>query len=259
MTDLPAVPAAPDSLMSFGQTQLRPQDLVIPRVKVAQAISREVADKQAEAGDFVNTLTGESYGPTLDILPILPFMQRVLLVRKERRDAIEDALGEKIGEQDGLLCRSFDMIHGIGVPGLLCETECPLSQWRTDDGVNKPPLCTETYNVAAATTIGELVVIGMSKSGAKTGKRLFSVIRMSSPGAAPWTRIISLKTRAERNDQGNFFVPDFQVSKERPDDGQIRDALSWARQLRGVQIDVTPDDEGEEGGAIGNDDPNRPF
>lgn len=245
------VPAS-DSRMSFGQTELRPEDIVMPRVKIAQQMSQEVADKKADAGDFFNTLTGESYGPTLKVLPILPFMQRVFLVRQERRKEIEDVLGHELTEGDGLKCRSYDMETGNGEPGGDCN-ECPLSKWREG---NKPPLCTETYNVAAATEIGELVILSMAKSGAKAGKRLFSTIRMSRE--APWARIFELSTLQQKNDLGNFYVPDFKISAERPDQGQLADALHWAAQLRGVQIDVTPtlDDE-EEGGATG--DTKAPF
>lgn len=238
MTDQTAVTPyeQPDSRMSFGQTQLRPQDMIMPRVKVAQQMSLEVADKKAEAGDFFNTLTGESYGPTLRVQPILPFMQRVLLVRDERRKAIEDALGAELSEGDGLKCRSFDMIQGQGEPGIECE-ECPLARW---DG-NTPPLCTETYNVAASNEIGELIIVSFAKSSAKTGRRFFSALRLR-PGA-PWSSFFELATSQQRNDKGVFYVPDFTISKERPDTGQLAQALHWAEQLRGVQIDVTPDED----------------
>jgi len=244
-----------DNLMSFGQTKLRPEDLILPRVKIAQQMSQEVADKKADAGDFFNTLTGESYGDKLNVQPILPFMQRVLLVRQERRPAIEEALGHELSEGDGLKCRSYDMEQGKGEPGIACA-ECPLSEWT--DG-NTPPLCTETYNVAAATEIGELIILSFAKSGAKVGKRIFSTIRMSA--AAPWSRIFAMTTRAERNDRGNFFVPDFTISKEAPDTAQLEQALHWARALKGVTIDVTPTDDETEAAGPAPDikDPNAPF
>lgn len=243
----------PSSLMDFGQTNLRPGDLVMPRVKIAQQMSQEVADKKAEAGDWFNTLTGESYGPSFRIQPILPVMQRVLLVRQEKRDRVEEVLDTKLSEGDGLKCRSYDMVHGQGEPGIECEL-CPLSQWT--DG-NTPPLCTETYNIAGSTELGDLVIISTSKSGAKTGKRMFSAIRMSR--AAPWSRFFVMTTRADRNDKGNFFVPDFTIDREVPDTGQLANAIHWATQLRGVVIDVTPPEDDEAEGGVDPNDPNLPF
>lgn len=272
-TNLPAV--AEDSRLSFGQTEVRPQDIVAPRVKVIQQMSKEAADGLGSPGDFYNTLTGENYGPSLRIQPIQTFMQRIFLVRDDpaRRKPIEKALKDlgqgPLSDGAGLKCRSFDMYQGIGEPGILCEGDekasippCPFSQWHRDGGDNIPPLCTETWNVAAVTELGELVLVGFSRSSAKVGKRLFSALRLRTVTAPPWQSYFDLQTRAERNDKGNFFVPDFRiVTDPRPDTAQLRQAVAWASQLKGVQLDVTPDvdDEpttvdGEEG-----DDSTSPF
>lgn len=242
MTEDRAIVPAEDNRLSFGQTALRPQDFIPPRVKVVQQMSKEAVDKIADSGDLINTLTGEVYGPTLRIQPILPFMQRVFLVRKEKRAAAEEALGDQLPEGDGLMCRSIDMIHGRGFPGIECEA-CPLSKW--DEVSRKPPLCTETYNVAASTELGELVILSFAKSSAKIGKRVFSMLRMR-PGA-PWANFLDIQTRLDKNDQGSFYVPEATMAKDRPDSALLAQALKWAEQLRGVQIDVTPDDEGADG------------
>lgn len=239
MTQDTALVPAEDNRLSFGQTQLRPEDFIPPRVKVVQQMSQEAADKKAAPGDFYNTLTGETYGPTLRIQPIVPFMQRILLVRREKRELIEDALGSPLPVGDGLMCRSFDMIHGKGSPGGDCGV-CPLAQWNEE--TRKPPLCTETYNVAGMNEIGELVIVSFQKSSAKVGKRVFSMLRMR-PGQ-PWATILELTTRQDKNDLGTFFVPDVTVSKDKPDTAMLSQALTWAQQLRGVVIDVSPEDDG---------------
>ena len=265
MNDTSLVPAE-DSRLSFGQTALRAQDFVPPRVKVVQQMSKEAqgkkGEKVAEPGEFYNTLTGENYGDSLRIQPILPFMQRVFLVRENRRADANAALAaagfEPLSEGDGLKCRSFDMYHGQGEPGVECN-DCPLSPWRAG---NKPPLCTETYNVAAANENGELVIISFAKSSAKIGKRFFSALRMAGPNVAPWTRFFDLRTDQVSNDQGTFFVPDFTIAKDRPDTGLIRQAVAWAEQLKGTVIDVSPADEDDASGGPGApdvDDPENPF
>lgn len=239
-----ALVPAEDGRLSFGQTNLRPQDFVTPRVKVVQQMSQEAQGGKAALaapGEFYNTLTGENMGDKIVVQPILTFMNRILLVRREKRDRVEDALrpiGITLPEGDGLMCRSFDMIVGKGVPGIACET-CPLALWDEDD--RTPPLCTETYNVAAMDELGGLIVLSMQKSSAKVGKRLFSAMRMR-PGA-PWSALWEFTTRSVQNDLGTFYVPDFRILKEAPAADQIKGALDWARQLQGVIIDVTPDDE----------------
>lgn len=246
MTDQTAMVPASDSRLDFGQTNLRPQDFVTPRVKVVQQMAKEAADKLADPGDFYNTLFGQSYGPSMKVQPILTFMNRILLVRNDKsarsKSNIDSVLIEnglpELPEGDGLMCRSFDMIEGRGSPGIACE-KCPLALW--DEDTRQPPLCTETYNVAAMDDVGGLVVLSFSRSSAKVGKRLFSALRMR-PGA-PWLSVYEFATRQERNDQGTFYVPDFKVAAEGPSQDQIQGALAWAHQLRGVVIDVTPDEE----------------
>jgi len=230
----------PDSRLDLGKTELDAGDLVMPRVKVIQKMSDETNDGRGKEGDFFNTLTGENYGTSLRFIPILPFKQRVFLVRDEKRAAINAALTGaglyELSDGNGLKCRSFDMATGRGEPGVACA-ECPLSQW---DG-NIPPLCSETYNVAAMTELGELIILSFVKSSAKTGKRVFSMLRMR-PGV-PWASIYEAKTRSEKNDKGTFAVPEVTVTKDTTPTELLTEALNWAHQLRGAQIDVTPIDE----------------
>src|SRR3989304_9926149 len=94
----------PDSRLALGQTAQDAGDLILPRVKVVQLMSAEATrdEDKASLGDFYNTLTGENYGPKLRFIPILPFKQRIFLVRQERRAAIEATLGASLSEGAGL-------------------------------------------------------------------------------------------------------------------------------------------------------------
>lgn len=226
------------ALINVGQTQLDAGDFVPPRVKVVQQMSDEAAQDKAKAGEFFNTLTGENLGKELRFIPILPFKQRILLVRSEKRPAIEAKLGAALSDGDGLKCRSFDMLQGIGEPGIECGA-CPLAEW--GEG-NTPPLCTETYNVAALTELGDLIFLGFSKSSAKVGKRLFSMTRLTA--GAPWSKLYKATTHAEKNDKGNFFVPDITVEGPTPSE-LLPAAVQWARELGGMVIDVTPTEDEE--------------
>lgn len=243
---LPAVRDQDSSLMSFGQTELDSGDLILPRVKVVQQMSDEAQDDRAKAGDFFNTLTGENYGTALRFVALQAFKQRVMLVRDERRPAINAELVEaglaELSEGNGLKCRSFDMSHGQGEPGIACD-DCPLSKWHEG---NQPPYCSETYNVAAMDETGALIILSFSKSSARVGKQLFSMLRLR-PGM-PWQVVYEAKTRQEKNDKGTFYVPTVVSTGEAPATELLTQARDWATKIRGVQIEVTPIDE-EEGAA----------
>jgi hypothetical protein len=258
MTDNAMVPAQPGGL-TFGQTALTADQFIQPRVKIVQAMSQEKAGGLAKEGDFFNTLTSEAYGPIVRFLPIQPFMNRVLLVRDERREEIETALGTPLSEGDGLKCRSLDMFKGNGEPGIQCGL-CPLSQWREG---NKPPLCTEVYNVAALHELGDLIIMQFQKSSAKTGKKLFSMLRFVGEGVAPWSRFYQAETHSESiKGKGTFAVPVVTKTPEAPPTELMKQAAKWAEQLGAIgPIDVTPpeDEDVEAGAAADEHDPNAPF
>lgn len=246
MTDKAMVPASGGAMMSFGQTELDPGDIIMPRIKLMQAQSAEAVGKDAvgKAGEFLNTLTQVNLGDSFQFVPILPFKQRVLLVRANKRDAINAALSEihhQIPDDaNGLVCRSYDMMQGRGDPGIDCN-ECPLSKW---DG-QIPPLCTETYNVAAASEEGELIVLSFSRSSAKQGKQLFSMIRMR-PGAM--ADLFTISSRSETGREGNYFVPMVRPGERAPDE-LIRQANTWRSMLAGAgPIDIAPDEPDEDAG-----------
>lgn len=243
-----SLPVPSEAGLTLGQQQLDAGDLVLPRVKPVQQMSVEAQggkNARATPGDWWNTLTQENLGTELTVVPILTYKQRVMFLRQNTRNEVNDALvaaGEQPVEGDGLICRSFDMIHGVGSPGIECEV-CPLSQWR---GAQTPPLCSETYNVAGLSGTGELIILSFRKSSAKTGKQFFSMLRLTSQ--APWTKQYKVTTREVTNDQGTFFVP--QVVPDGPPVEELaREAARWYPVLGGAQAITVAGDEDEEGGA----------
>ena len=237
-----ALTTRPESGISFGSSQLDAEDFIPPRVKIVQAMSDERSEGVDE-GSFFNTLTSEDYGSELNFIPIGTFKNRVLLVRTERRKEINAAL-KKAGipllgnDVEGLSCRSLDMEVGRGKPGVACG-ECPLSQWTGDDQMT-PPLCSETYNVTAINDAGDLIILGFSKSSAKVGKRLFSMMRLTA--GKPWKSQYTANTREEKGAQGRYYVPVIRKSGTPPPE-LMRLAEEFAAQLAGVVIDVTPADD----------------
>ena len=239
--------------ITFGQEHMDATDFIPPRVKVIQAMSQEAADGKAVVGEFFNTLTGENYGKELRFIPLTTFKNRILIVRPEKRDTINAPLKAAklpLVEGDGLQCRSLDMLEGTGTPGGDC-TVCPLAAWNG----NVPPLCTESYNVTAMNELGDLIILSFSKSAAKTGKRMISMMRMRRE--KPWTSIYLATTRVEKNDRGTFAVPEITVTGERTDDSLLRVAQEWITELTGRVIDLTSEEYSEETAAP--DEGDAPF
>lgn len=239
--------------LDFGSTDFDATDFVPPRVKILQPMSAETTG-DARPGDWFNTLTQENYGQVLRIVPITPLKQRVFLFRADpsKTKRVNDALGRRglsvLPEGEGLMCRSLDTIRGLGAPGdeLWADgekgcRECPLAEW----GDRKtPPICTETYNIAGLSEEGDLTIVSMSKSSARTGKAWFSMLRLND--SAPWGQTYELTTVEERNDLGKFWTARVRRVGASATDLMAK-AARWYPQLTGRPIDITPVDEDSAG------------
>lgn len=240
--------------LTLGQQHLTGENLVLPRVKIVQQMSEERSSGLAAAGNFWNTLLQEDLGESIRFVPVLPFMTRVLLVRDARKqlanEMLEAAGMDPLTEGDGLKCRSNDMYQGLGEPGILCN-ECPLSKWH-GKGNQEPPPCSEVYNVAALTELGDFVIFQFQRSGAKAGKRFFSMLHFAN--VAPWSRFYEVSTREDKIPKvGAFFVPIVNRTSEAPPTELMAQAKAWREQLGGRIIDVTPvEDEDLESGVTGS-------
>lgn len=66
--------AAVASLLAQQEEEYGDVNYQVPILKLAQALTKEVKAGDAEAGEFINTLTGESYGTSVDF--VVSFFQR---------------------------------------------------------------------------------------------------------------------------------------------------------------------------------------
>jgi len=113
----------------LGLENLNQSDLILPRIKLCQSMTRERSETSPkhieglEEGDFFNSLTGEKYGKEIRIIPVHFVRSRILF--NER------------GTGGGFRCSSRNGIDG-GHYSKTCET-CLFSKWREKD----PPECTE--------------------------------------------------------------------------------------------------------------------
>jgi hypothetical protein len=179
----------PDYLRDKGKTErfgnIDSSDLVIPRVKLMQAVSPEVTEFEgAKAGDFWHTILQESLGKSLIGIPIVVKKTQVLWAPR--------------GDERGILARSRDGVHwdppqgefqvkfkGNNTPYTwkLAPTvaESGLDQFgssRTDDP-NSAPAASLTYEILwwfpERRDLGPAILLN-SRGSVKTCQRLLSVI-----------------------------------------------------------------------------------
>jgi hypothetical protein len=144
---------APDYLSDYatekpeGFEEVGAGDVKVPRLAVAQKGNPQVEEGNKDyisglrPGQFFNTTTGENYGKTVHIVPLLKFENRI-----------------RFGDMDkggGILCRSDDMIHGVGDNPVNGDCQrCPYAKFGSArDGKGKGKACNEFKNFPALTVI----------------------------------------------------------------------------------------------------------
>ena len=176
------------SIVSFQtQAQLTAEDIVIPRLRLAQGLTKEVQDGSARPGNFL--LSGAA--------PREEIFATVNAIQKFRRYATNDEGGK-------VLCRSEDSFLGIGDPGGECEV-CPLSKWVNSEtgGKNQPPKCEFGYRYLLDVDDYGQCVYEMKRTAIPAAKALnASVIRFGYGK----TRV-QIKAQKGQSARGTFYTP----------------------------------------------------
>lgn len=197
--------------------QLTERDIVMPKLKIAQGLSKVVQQRQVELNHWYHTTRNEDLGTEVLFVPVD--------MRKSRSYWV-------VGQ--GVMCRSFDMLQGEGTPGILCEGEedeyympekdrgCPLRLWTKDEstGKSKKPACGINYNYAGlvlldGTPEGRVsrALLTLRGTASKTAKDINSLVSDLSmnPLEPDWSQsIIRLKLESKTNAYGTFGVPMFE-------------------------------------------------
>jgi len=205
--------------------EIEQEDVKLPRLKLAQAMS-DVAQREENpipAGQWYLTQGNVALGPSVQIVPLRMFKHRSLY-----RTGI------------GLLCRSMDMVNGVGTPGGKCEA-CALSKWRqTDEGNRVPPACNVNYNypviVLTEKDDPSLAMLTFSRTGSDAAKTLNGIKQVSLKSWEQKTHTLGRKL--VKNTKGNFFVPEVTTSEN-----THPELLEIAKQAMGADDDDFDDDD----------------
>jgi hypothetical protein len=175
----------PDEM--YGLEGLEREDITLPRIKLAQALSDEVSNGNASPGDWLNTLSGQSYGTSFEFIPISVWKSRTYFA--ENRD-------------DSPICRSADGF--TSVDGHKCKIECPHNRaWEWNDGM--PPLCTLGYNYLVIPIVDPFPAITtLMKTSFKAGKALNTLLVAARCPAWHW--VYEFYSVKESNSRGTYYV-----------------------------------------------------
>lgn len=144
--------------------QLDSDEVIIPKLRLAQGLTAEVTTGDAKSGQWI--LTGY---PALDEVTVTP-------MKMQRRRTLYSQ------EEERVVCRSNDGKTGEGNPGGLCE-HCPNSQWTKVGDRSVGPTCTFIFSyLVYIHEFQTYAVLEFKKTSEKVGKQLNTWILMRGFG-----------------------------------------------------------------------------
>lgn len=186
------MPAAYDPSVAYGFEETRAEDIIIPRIKVINALSPERQDREAEEGDIINSLTKENVAG-LRFVPIKQYYSNIRW-NPERGDELR------------MFCRSFNGKIGHDENGALSCAQCKKNQFdNTKTGREAQPQCTSYLNFLGFFEGNPMpVVLSFARTNYNEGKKLLSIAR--SMRCAAWNYAYTLESRQETKDKNRWYI-----------------------------------------------------
>ena len=179
--------------------------LKVPLVKLAQALTNEVQAKRAEAGTFINSVTGESYGDSFEFIIADTFQGRFARIKGEGYNAQGPVVPDNWPPQyAGQAFADLDDAEE--------NFKAAVNAGKQEFG-HGPPISTthnyvglivgDDFEERAAENRLLPVRVSLMRKNAKAAQTI-DYLLLTWP--APWARLVKLTAVGDKNDEGAFFV-----------------------------------------------------
>lgn len=170
-------------------------DLIVPRVKVMQALSPEVKEKIADEGQIINSLTHDKLNGQV-FIPVFKFNNNIWW--KPRADG------------GGIRCMARDGKVGIptdGSPSLICSL-CRKNEFdNSKQGREAIPVCTKYMNFFGYFRDTQIpIILSFSKTNYNEGKKLFTLAKVSMQNM--WNNGYVIKEKLVRKGGNEWYIID---------------------------------------------------
>lgn len=159
-------------------------DILIPRLRLAQGLTAEVLEGTAKAGQWI--ISGYEAVDEVLVVPLL-FGRMQELRDQDTRE---------------MLCFSRDAKIGTGSPGGAC-VGCPFNEW-TGGKNRRPPECSFMYAyIVFSWTHDVLASIAFQRTQIPSGKMLNTIVQRTGLSKG----VVKLAATQREGKRGVFFVP----------------------------------------------------
>ena len=176
----------------YGFEETKSEDIIIPRIKVINALSPERTEGIAQEGDIINSLTKESViGKRF--IPIKQYYSNMHW--NSDRNA-----------ENRILCRSLDGRIGNTEDGAISCAQCKKNQFdNTKKGKDSYPTCTAYINFLGFFDDEPMpVVLSFAKTNYNEGRKMLSIAR--SLRVSLWKYAYSLVSKKVSKDRNIWYI-----------------------------------------------------
>lgn len=181
-----------DASATYGFEETDSKDIVIPRIKVINALSPERVDGVANEGDILNSLTQENVKGK-KFIPIKQYYSKIYW--NPDRDS-----------DPRMFCRSFDGKSGQCEEGVRICAQCRLDQFdNTKTGKEAQPKCTSYLNFLGFFEDNPMpVVLSFARTNYAEGRKMLSIAK--SMRSAIWNFAYTIDSRLVAKDRNKWYI-----------------------------------------------------
>lgn len=230
--------APADIASAFGQIESK--DLILPVVKLAQSLTKEVTEGTVKPGQFVNSLTGTVYGTGFEFIIAAYFKGRFYATKDESFFTNALVIPDHWDHPDaGKPFTESDDAEERYVAAVNAE----LREW----GSGPPIQTTHNYvGYVVGQEDDELGVIpvrlSLMKSSSKTARSLNTLLRLAKD---PTKRIFNISSESKNGPKGTYFIVAASQGRLAEPEEQAA-AVALAQDYLHAQVQLTGDGDAEQ-------------
>lgn len=217
-----------EALVSGALANIDAGELQLPRLKVGQQGTTEVADGKAKSGDFINSVTGKSYGDETEFITVYYYKGRLFA---------DDASGQTYSAHDQDVAPDNWPDQFAGKP----FKDIPEAEEQHKARANDPdddfqwgsgPEIQTTHNFIGFIP-GEALPVRLSLKGTSTPAADKIKTLMNFAGKSPWASSVKLATKLKGDKQPYYVVTATLGEQSTPD--LIAQAQDLAQQVQDAE------------------------
>lgn len=193
-----------------GLTNIRVEKLKLHRLKLGQGQSEEVKANKCAQGEYINNVTLQNFGPSVEFIPILQTFSRTLWV------PLSDGGGRECVSRDGLCGTKYGDCRACG------RSE----KWGKNETTGKdiPPVCSDSdnYLVMVRGCQSGPMLFSFTKSGSQAGQKLNSILTPdAAQGRDIWGKAFVLTSEQKTYGKNSCFIPKISLSANPPTEEEM--------------------------------------